>query len=523
MRESQPEDTESLMEERAYDTFGRSMSRDQVNNAETKKRRSNFTTLSLLAAVGVSVLVLLYLTVFSGSSSSTDVSLSTKSSSSTKKGSGSSNGTSISRPDYLKMNLYKHTAVVTTGTSTLVAALASLYIAPLIETSDMGCTNTFKEVFDLKHPSGNSAHFAEFHFLDSSRFTQTGKSFSEWADYVGNMGTDVFNVYMHNKLQMYSPDPSLVFRKLLQDGAPGFFHLSMSPGSDTYDVAHVGILIKEAITIYEIVGPITNFNESELAMFSPWNDGECGTGNNIKKTLTEYQGIYDGMTETGEERAWVESTGLYVPMAIAVHTSVSSLDRVASHVTAGALISDGTMTTEVISDSCRTLTVDFDRSKDDGVDGYNAIIRYVENTAAYQGQVFSLSDWEDEVEASHAFTLNAQDSAGYNSWNHYLDHHIGIITEAEPDQVNYCTESRAYIEGILEEYDLKFAPRSKYSTHYFTGTDGILVWEFNIEACNYPDKYDFDLCGCLASNNNMEYQAIYNSTCLVTTTSTRRR
>lgn len=509
------DDNEALTAEQSYDTFGRKTNFIAEDESVLVKNRQRFTTLSLLTALGVSALALFFLVGNSSNASYSSTDLST----SKKEVKGTQDGVGIARPSFLKMNLYKHTAVVTTGTSSAAALIASNYLAPLIETEDMGCSTTIKEVFDLKHPAGNSTHFAEFHFLDSSRFTQTGMPFGDWADYVGSLGTVPFNVYLHNKLQMYVPDVAPLYRKLIANGvaASAFYHLSKSPGSDTYDVAHVGIFITEAVTVYEVVGPSSSLTIEELVAFTPWSENECGNANNIPKTLAKYQEIYDGMTLTWQEKAWTNGNGLHVPMAIAIVTSVSSLDRIANHVQAGALITNGNVTTEVISDSCSMLTMDFDRYKADGVDGFNAIVRYIENNQAYQGKVLSLENWENEVEASHAFSLGRVDDAGYSSWNHYLDHHIGIISKPQASLgTQYCSESRAYIEAVLEEYDLAFAPRSKYSTHYFTGTNGIRSWEFNIDACNYPDKYTFDLCGCLASNNNMEYQAIYNSSCLVT-------
>lgn len=104
------EDTESLIEERAYDTFGRQVSASHAESAETKERRSNFAKLSLLVAVGVSAIVLLYFTL-SGSGPSSGASLSAaKSSSINKKGgteeSKESTAVQVSRPSYLKMDIY---------------------------------------------------------------------------------------------------------------------------------------------------------------------------------------------------------------------------------------------------------------------------------------------------------------------------------------------------------------------------------------------------------------------------------
>lgn len=290
----------------------------------------------------------------------------------------------------------------------------------MISTTDLGCANTYKLSFDVKHPDRKSPLFSEIHFVDSARFIQVGKTFGEWADYVASLGADQFTVYMHNKLQFYVPDVAPLYRKLQADGVPAFYHLSKSNGSETYDVAHVGITIDEAVTTYEIVSAITNLTATELESFSPWSDVECGPANNIKNTLSYYQKLYDNMASTDREVAWFASTGLYVPMAIAIFTPVSSLDYVASHVEGGALITGGVMNTDVISDTCSMMTVNMQRDDEDPTIGFNPLIKYIANTAAYQGEYLNLSKWEGEVETTHTETITTFDSSGFSSWNRYL-------------------------------------------------------------------------------------------------------
>jgi len=322
---------------------------------------------------------------------------------------------------------------------------------------------------------------------------------------------------MHNKLQMFVPDVAPLYRKLVADDQFAFYHLSKSPGSQSYDVAHVGIPVKEAATIYEIIGPVSTFTETELTAFTAWNgDNECGQSNTIKKTLTEYAAIYNDMTTSAREDSWTASTGLYQPMAIAIFTPVSSIDHFISHAEAAAMIADGIVTREVISDTCEVLTFDIER-EDEGTDGFNAIVKYIANTAAYQGTVYSLSNWEEEVEATHANTLRSYDNGNFSSWNHYLDHHIGIITQPNTTDLSYCTDTKAYFESVLGQYNIDFAPRMRRSTHFYSGVNGIRSWEFNVETCT-SEKYTWDICGCIASNNNHEYRAIYKELCTIETT-----
>jgi hypothetical protein len=515
------EDTESLMSDREYSTFARGSSQEKEENVETKKQRYHFTTWSLLAAAGLSAVVLIVVILSSNNNISTDVSLSSSSTSKivketkgkgTKK--GSADGT-IERPSYLKMDMYKHTSSISAGTYASVAAKGKAYIAPLVSTSDLGCGETYKLVFDVKHVSGTNGHFAEIHFVDSSRFREVGKSFGEWADFIESLGTEVFNVFMHNKVQMFVPDVSPLFRKLQDDGMTAFYRLSKSPGSLIYDVAHVGVPIQEAVTIFEMVGPISTLTDEELAFFTPWSDAECSDANNIARTLVEYQALYDQMATTATEVAWSALTGLYVPMAIAIYTPTSSVDHMYDHLEAGTLIVGGEMTETTISSTCSMITVDFDR--EEGVDGYNPIVRYIENSAALQGGLFTLANWEDEVEDTHSATLTQYDAGGYQGWNHYLDNHIGILTEVNYTDPNYCATTKAFFEDVLLAYDVRFAPRMRGSTHYYSGFNGIRSWEFNVEDC-ISEKWLWDICGCIAANNNMEYKSIYNEICTIQTT-----
>jgi len=518
------EDTESLLGDRAYDTFNRKSEAQALQTGQKSKKFSWLSSLSLLSAFAVAMVVGFALSYQFTENSSALTTSSTSLKVGSKKvfdGKKSKKTTinGVTRPSYLKVDVYKHTSTISTGTYEAVATKTASYIAPLDSIVNLGCEDTYKVVLDIKHPGNENSLFSAIHFVDSTRFQVNGKAYGEWADYVESLGSDTFNVFMHQKLVMYVPDVAPLLRKLQSDNEFALYHLSKSPESSTYDVAHIGVPVSQAATIFEIVGPLTTLTATELELFTPWDEDEtsCATSHSLKKALSEYQAFYEQMETTSVESAWTESTGLYVPMGVAIVTPTSSVDYMYDHLEAAALITGGTLTTEAISDTCTTLTLDISRD-DEGVYGFNPPFVYVQNDGASQGGLFKLSAWEKEVDDSNSYWLSDYDTAGYQAWNHYLDHHFGLKSHIELSDQSYCANTRAYFEAVLDAYSIPFAPRllndSPAEMHYYSGYHGLRSWEFNAYGCDH-DTYTWDVCGCLASNNNEEYKAIYNATCSV--------
>lgn len=104
-----------------------------------------------------------------------------------------------------------------------------------------------------------------------------------------------------------------------------------------------------------------------------------------------------------------------------------------------------------------------------------------------------------------------------------VDHHVGIGTHVNTTDINYCSDTKAYFESVFSTYDLHYSPRY-YTTsgtgynesHFYTGTKGIRSWEFNIYGCSF-DEFTWDICGCIAANNDEEYEAIYGGSCTKST------
>jgi hypothetical protein len=60
--------------------------------------------------------------------------------------------TSITRQENLRLNFYKFTSSITSGTYATVANFISSYLAPLSAINDFGCSEIFKVVLQLHYP-----------------------------------------------------------------------------------------------------------------------------------------------------------------------------------------------------------------------------------------------------------------------------------------------------------------------------------------------------------------------------------
>jgi hypothetical protein len=63
---------------------------------------------------------------------------------------------SIPRQDTLRLNIYKFTSSIPSGTYETVASFTSSYLAPLSEIQNLGCNDTIKVVIKLHYPGGRS-------------------------------------------------------------------------------------------------------------------------------------------------------------------------------------------------------------------------------------------------------------------------------------------------------------------------------------------------------------------------------
>ena len=360
-------------------------------------------------------------------------------------------------------SIYKHTTSITSGTITSVTRFVDAYISPISLTKNLGC-NTTKTVGSLVIPSSDTTvySFSEIHWVDSSIFSQTGISIGDWADYIDGLQDGTFNTFMHNKVQMYVPDAHALYTLLEADEVDATYRISKSFGSDSLDTVHIGLWIAEASTVYEIVAPSSSFSRTELEDFSEWDSDSCLESHALSYSLDYYQEQYDTVSLDDTQSTWTESTGLYVPMGIAITNPTSSLDYLSDTISMITSIT-GVNTTTTTSSTCAVLSADFSTSSH-----FEPIVRYVVNSAANQGTDYTVGDWETAITQTHSDLLNM--TAEYSSWDRYLDTHIGIIASTMNSDSATCSEVLSSVTATIADHSYSLRV-SDDAAHYYVGTE----------------------------------------------------
>jgi hypothetical protein len=336
--------------------------------------------------------------------------------------------------------------------------------------------------------------------VDSSVFPNEGLSITDWADYIKSLGTDEFNAFMHNKLQMYVPDLSDHYQKLTTDGISMITRASSSDGTGVLDTAHIGLYIPEAQNTYELVGPLSSLSwlsSDELAAFEAWGDSECPTAHQLPYSLDYYQSVFD--TATGARST---ITGWYIPMGIAISTPTQSIDYISD--TANFLSNiTGYAQQIVYGDTCDTLSINFNTEN-----VFGPMVHYVANRGAVQGTTYTVADWEAQIQETHDTILDP--TLYYTKWDRYQDTHVGVAYNSfEADDNDECRVSDAMLTALKNSVQ---DPTYSYRmNHYYLGNTGIKCWEFHMKnhfciSKEYPSTYaNTDICGCIADNNMAEY------------------
>lgn len=155
------------------------------------------------------------------------------------KSSSLSSLSSLSTSDEGRWQVYKHTVAIASGKYSEVQKFVNTYItdAQSKEIMNLGCDTAFRVVATLS--AAVAEGFGEIHWVDSAMFPQSGLTLGEWATYIDGLGTEKFNAFMHNKVQLFVPNLSPHFNALLKDGINVILRLSTS--SDDEKVAHIGI------------------------------------------------------------------------------------------------------------------------------------------------------------------------------------------------------------------------------------------------------------------------------------------
>ena len=142
-------------------------------------------------------------------------------------------------------------------------------------------------------------------------------------------------------------------------------------------------------------------------------------------------------------------------------------------------------------------------------DGFE--FKYTYNKRAVAGE-YSVANYDDYVAAVHDEYLTQRSAGSWFEWDHFLDQHIGLkyrevdaACAAKDNLVRKVLHERRIPVGERRCYEKLITQVDNYTSHYYTGYKGSLTWEFNLQ-CSGDDGAP-DVCGCIASNNDLEFAA----------------
>lgn len=392
--------------------------------------------------------------------------------------------------------LYKVTSSIKSGTYAETGKFMSKYIS-YTWGEWLGLNHTVKVVGDTL---GIQIHFVDtdiFHDLDS-------RTVNDWSDLAEDYDPTTFEtVFFHNKIQLYVPDLAAHLALLEKDSVTVMKRLSATPKSSTNNVAHLGIWMAGAMTMVELVGPSSSLSDADLAEFSEWEDLSCSASHTLPHSLEYYNSAYNAIVKTDKQVQWEAETGLYTPCGIMVSIPASSLDAVANTIS---------LSSEVMQLSVETASY----TADDGstcqmstfsVDDFT--VHYVQNDSLMQSDISTLTvaDWEADIALEHSQFISTASTT--SSWDRYLDTHIGVYVDVSDS--TSCESYYDFVEDAIASNagGYQYALRVGGGSHYYTTTDGLRAWEYNVNDCTKDGGTH--LCGAIDSNSVSEYKALYGA------------
>jgi hypothetical protein len=379
---------------------------------------------------------------------------------------------------------YKFTTSSAVGSYYKLSSFVDTYLTYVnFPLTTLGCNTSMKVI-------GKTFGDFELHWVDSSVFPQSGKTFTDLSAYVSSLGPYDFNEFMHNKIQLFVPDIQPHYSLISGDGLTNVaYRFSKSSGSDVNDVAHISVFLEDAATVYEIVGPLSSLDADSMTAFLSWSDAECPIAHALSESLEYYTSKYESSLSDDSILTWGSSSGLYPPMKIQMSIPTQSIDYISDTLSLVNAITGAIINYDNSEDgkcSVAKLTQPMDTTT----------IIYVANTGTGVTLDYSIADWEADAAASHA------DYAINQDWDRYLDHHIGI----EFGLNSTCDSDFSRVTAALETYgNYTYSLRTTgLGTHFYVGTSGIRTWEFNLHECTFDFVYP-DVCGCLETNRNDDY------------------
>jgi hypothetical protein len=335
---------------------------------------------------------------------------------------------------------YKHTVSIDEGKFYKVSEFVSNYITGIKEIANLGCSTT-KVVGQLISPANDVSYygFDEIHWVDSSVFEVVGPSIANWSDYVESLGMDDFNIFMHNKVQLFVPNLSMHFNKIFNNTAVrALFRLSTSKNGDTLDTAHILMYLPHSGHFYEIVGPSSSLSDADLEVFDEWSLYECPNSHVLVQSIDTYTDLYETSSQNQPTNLmWEKNKDLLMPMAVGISIPTSSLDAIDDTLAIMSAITNVAITTTIESTKSGDYGCTYVDISLNSPTHFEPNVRYVINDAASEEVIKKLSYWEESISSSH--TALVDEDAKYIGWDRYLDTHIGKHRKASAaDSIIQC-------------------------------------------------------------------------------------
>lgn len=391
--------------------------------------------------------------------------------------------------------MYKFARSISGGTGSDVLSFVDKYICPKMSAPvDLGCGGlkvgcSYKSTFVRDETSTEVMNNDQLHWVDSPNLFGSD-IVSDWEEYFATLHGDMmnFNGFMHDKVQLYV-EPLNVFVADLENGSIPFMKRS-SLIDDGYGVlvtlAHISVVV--AGRIVELVGPMETLDDD--TGFDFWKDEECPESHQLTSgNLSSYKRYFNRKAST----AWSKPE----PMLVSIHIAdpgKGSQDLLVEHIMS---ISSGAVSKQP-NPGCDITT--FKWPSMEGTD-----VKYITNYMASTGSR-TFQDYSDMVSDVHQrFTAQVSSSDSnhiWSSWDNYLDQHVGMQYS---DSSSCMTVDKAVADMIMSA-QLPVGGRKVLSnnSHYYTGYNGSVTWEWNMENCRHMDLVE--ICTCSKSNNADEYK-----------------
>lgn len=417
--------------------------------------------------------------------------------------------------------LYKVTASIRPGTDLLVESFVNRYLLPdAFGMESVGCNSThlggdYKVNFTAP---GSSSVNNQVHWVNGPVLAGADVA-AEWVKKIllATVGTtksregmglvyDAVNVtsnaFMHNKLQFYVPTIDLFAKKLEENGVVHLKRKSTvaSSATDTTAVEMGHLTIPVEAKTFEIVGPLASLSDTDrLDEYVEWSSYECPSCHHLAEDFETLQDRYDNSDNT---TTWIDSDtgkvdGRPQPMLVSVHVAVSTAQTLDMMRTDFVHLRDYTNAKweQSSGNDCSVSSLTWETMP-------GVVIKYVQNNHEDLPSRKALQEyertWADEYEKTYGGQSVTHDLPSSANWHHFLDTHIGIISDSTT-----CDSIFAGISKGLRSSRTGYSSRDESGEiHLYVGYPGTTAWEYNLGSGCDTDELNFgDICGCVAENS----------------------